>query len=47
MAVSEQDVLQALAVVLDPHTGKDFVSTRALRNLHISGGGVGYDVGLG
>ena len=47
MAVSEQDVLQALAVVLDPHTGKDFVSTRALRNLHISGGDVAFDVELG
>ena len=47
MAVSEQDVLQALAVVLDPHTGKDFVSTRALRNLHISGGDVAFEVELG
>ena len=47
MAVSEQDVLQALAGVLDPHTGKDFVSTRALRNLHISGGDVAFDVELG
>ena len=47
MAVSEQDVLQALAVVLDSHTGKDFVSTRALRNLHISGGDVAFDVELG
>ena len=47
MAVSEQDVLQALAGVLDPHTGKDFVSTRALRNLHLSGGDVAFDVELG
>ncbi|MBP6598786.1 MAG: iron-sulfur cluster carrier protein ApbC [Giesbergeria sp.] len=47
MAVSEQDVLQALAAVVDPHTGKDFVSTRALRNLHISGGDVAFEVELG
>ena len=47
MAVSEQDLLQALAAVQDPHTGKDFVSTRALRNLHISGGDVAFDVELG
>ncbi|WP_027995182.1 iron-sulfur cluster carrier protein ApbC [Simplicispira psychrophila] len=47
MAVSEQDVLRALAGVLDPHTGQDFVSTRALRNLHISGGDVAFDVELG
>ena len=47
MAVSEQDLLQALSAVQDPHTGKDFVSTRALRNLHISGGDVAFDVELG
>ena len=47
MAVSEQDLLQALAGVLDPHTGKDFVSTRALRNLHIRGAEVAFDVELG
>jgi len=47
MAVSEQDLLQAVGTVQDPHTGKDFVSTRALRNLHISGGDVAFDVELG
>ena len=47
MAVSEQDLLQALGTVQDPHTGKDFVSTRALRNLHIRGGDVAFDVELG
>ena len=30
-----------------PHTGKDFVSTRALRNLQITGGDVAFDVELG
>ena len=47
MAVTEQGLLAALSSVLDPHTGKDFVSTRALRNLHISGGDVAFDVELG
>ena len=47
MAVSEQDVLQALAAVVDPHTGQNFVATRSLRNLHISGGDVAFDVELG
>ena len=47
MAVSEQDVLQALAAVLDPHTGQNFVATRSVRNLHISGGDVAFDVELG
>ena len=47
MAVTEQGLLAALAQVCDPHTGKDFVSTRALRNLQISGGDVAFDVELG
>ena len=47
MAVSEPDLLQALGTVQDPHTGKDFVSTRALRNLQVSGGDVAFDVELG
>ncbi len=47
MAVSEPDLLKALGTVQDPHTGKDFVSTRALRNLQISGGDVAFDVELG
>ena len=47
MTVTAQTLLAALASVQDPHTGKDFVSTRALRNLHISGGDVAFDVELG
>ena len=47
MAVSEPDLLQALGTVQDPHTGKDFVSTRTLRNLQVNGGDVAFDVELG
>ena len=47
MAVTEQGLLAALSSVLDPHTAKDFVSTRALRNVQISGGDVAFDVELG
>ena len=47
MSVTEQGLLAALSSVLDPHTGKDFVSTRALRNLQITGGDVAFDVELG
>ena len=47
MAVTEQGLLAALSSVLDPHTGKDFVSTRALRNVQITGGDVAFDVELG
>ena len=47
MAVTEQGLLAALSSVQDPHTGQDFVSTRALRNVQIHGGDVAFDVELG
>ncbi|GAB3768395.1 iron-sulfur cluster carrier protein ApbC [Ramlibacter monticola] len=46
MATQEQ-LLAALAGVKDPNTGKDFVSTKALKNVHIEGGDVSFDVELG
>ena len=47
MALTEQDLLAALASVKDPHTGKDFVGARAVRNVQIAGGDVAFDVELG
>jgi len=47
MALTEQDLLAALASIQDPHTGKDFVSTRAVRNVQIRDGDVAFDVELG
>ena len=46
MATTEQ-LLQALQAVIDPNTGKDFVSTKALKNLQVEGGDVAFDVELG
>ena len=46
MATQEQ-LLQTLQTVLDPNTGKDFVSTKALKNLQITGDDVSFDVELG
>jgi ATP-binding protein involved in chromosome partitioning len=47
MAIKEEDLLAALSGVRDAVTGKDYVSTRALRNLRIDGGQVAFDVELG
>ena len=47
MSVTEQGLLAALSSVLDPHTGKDFVSTRALRNVQISAGDLAFALQLG
>ena len=47
MALSEQAVTAALQTVLDPHTGKDFVSTRQLKNLRVAGADVAFRIELG
>jgi len=47
MAVTETALLEALKSVVDPNTGKDFVSTRQLRNVRIEGGDVSFEVELG
>ncbi|MBC7434514.1 MAG: iron-sulfur cluster carrier protein ApbC [Bdellovibrionales bacterium] len=46
MPTTEQ-LQQALQAVTDPNTGKDFVTTRALKNLKITGADVSFDVELG
>ena len=45
--VAESALLDALKTIVDPHTGKDFVSTRAIKNLRIEGGDVAFQVELG
>ncbi len=47
MAVTEQELMGALRTVVDPNTGTDFVSARAIRNLSIGDGDVAFDVELG
>ncbi len=47
MPIQEPDLLQALRAIVDPETGRDFVSTKQLRNLRIDGGDVAFDVELG
>jgi ATP-binding protein involved in chromosome partitioning len=47
MSLTEQQVRTALASAIDPNTGKDFVSSRAVRNIRIDGDDVAFDVELG
>jgi ATP-binding protein involved in chromosome partitioning len=47
MAVTREAVQAALQAFIDPDTGKDYVSTRALKNLEIEGGQVSFDIELG
>ena len=47
MAVTEQAIMGALQGVVDPNTGKDFVSSKAVRNLTVTDGDVAFEVELG
>jgi ATP-binding protein involved in chromosome partitioning len=47
MSLTEPTLLAALQSVTDPNTGKDFVTTKALRNLQIQGGDVSFDLEMG
>jgi ATP-binding protein involved in chromosome partitioning len=46
MTIQDQ-LMQALAAVVDPNTGKDFVTTKALKHLQVSGSDVSFEVELG
>jgi len=47
MSLSEAQVHDALRQLVDPNTGKDFVSTRAARNIKVSDDRVSLDIELG
>ena len=47
MTVTEQSVLAALKTVVDPNTGVDVVSSKAVKNLTLQGGDVAFEIELG
>jgi ATP-binding protein involved in chromosome partitioning len=47
MAVVEQAVTEAIKGVVDSNTGRDFVSSKAVKNLTVAGDDVAFDVELG
>ena len=44
---TQDQLLQALVSVVDPNTGKDFVTSKSIKNLQITGDEVAFDVELG
>ena len=44
---SQDQILEALKGVIDTNTGKDFVTSKALKNLQVQGGEVSFEVELG
>ena len=47
MAVTEQQVLDALKALIDPNTQKDYVSSKSVRNVKVEGDRVSLDILLG
>ena len=47
MTIALDTILTALQTVVDPNTGKDFVTTKAVKNLTVTDGDVAFDVVLG
>ncbi|MDB5890386.1 MAG: iron-sulfur cluster carrier protein ApbC [Polaromonas sp.] len=47
MAIDQQAVMNALQTVIDPNTGKDFVTAKAVKNLQITDSDLAFDVELG
>ncbi len=47
MAITESVLLDALKIVVDPNTARDFVSGKQVKNLRIEEGDVAFDVELG
>jgi len=47
MALNEADVKAALGALIDPNTGKDFVSTRSVKSIKVAGADVQVDIELG
>ena len=47
MAVTEPTIMAALQRVIDPNTGKDFVSSKSIKDLSIDGGTVRFALELG
>jgi ATP-binding protein involved in chromosome partitioning len=46
MALTQQAILDALHGVVDPNTGKDFVGSKCVRNIVVSGDDVALDLEL-
>ena len=47
MSLGEAQIRETLGKVIDPNTGKDFISARAVKNLKVAGDAVSLDIELG
>ena len=47
MAIANLDIQNALKTLIDPNTGKDFITSKSAKNIQISGNNVSLDIVLG
>ncbi len=47
MAIADLDIQNALKTLIDPHTGKDFITSKSAKNIQITGNHVSVDIVLG
>ena len=47
MAITEIDIQNTLKTLIDPNTGKDFITSKSAKNILISGNNVSLDIVLG
>ncbi|MBV8634364.1 MAG: iron-sulfur cluster carrier protein ApbC [Burkholderiaceae bacterium] len=47
MSINAEAIKGALSTVIDPNTGKDFISEKSIKNIKVEGGSVALDVELG
>ena len=47
MAITEQDITNSLKTLLDPNTGRDFVTSKSAKNIKIDGNHISLDIVLG
>ena len=47
MVITEQDITNSLKTLLDPYTGRDFVTSKSAKNIKIDGNHISLDIVLG
>ena len=47
MALTEQSITSALQTLLDPNTGRDFISSKSAKNIKLDGNNISLDIVLG
>ena len=47
MAIADSDIQNALKTLIDPNTGKDFITSKSAKNIQITGNHVSVDIVLG